>query len=112
MEFYVDLYVGESLENRRDKIIKKLKAEKFQLNCYVIALTENPRNQLEFFDSVLLMQKNYRRDNLFIVGIASGYDEALEIIREITEDTYRKNKDADIRKYILEQQTEFNESEV
>lgn len=110
MKFYEYLYVGESLEQKKDKIIKKLNAKKIQLNCYVIALTENPKNQLEFFDSILLVQRNYRKRNLFIVGIAGGYDEALELAKKMTEDTYQKNQDGNIRRYLLERQKEFEES--
>lgn len=112
MKFYHDLYVGKSLEKKRDKIIEKLESNKLQLSCYVIALTENPKNQLEFFDSVQLMQKNFQRSSMFVVGLASCYVEALDVIREITEDTYLKNQNADIRGYILEQQREFEEGKV
>lgn len=112
MKFYENLYVGESLVKKRDKIIEKLEAKKFQLNCYVIALTENQNNQIEFFDSILLMQRNYNKNDLFVVGLAGGYEEALELTKKMTEDTYRKNRDGNIRRYILEQQKEFEESRV
>lgn len=112
MKFYENLYIGESLEQKKDKIIAKLKEGKVQLNCYVIALTENPKNQLEFFDSILLMQRNYKKRELFIVGLAGGYDEALELTKKMTEDTYQKNKDGNIRSYLLEKQKEFEESRV
>ncbi len=103
MEFYRNLYVSESLEKKKDKIIKKLKAGKSPMNCCVIMLTENPENQLEFFNSILLWQK-YGKENPFIIGIAGCYEEALEVIQKITEETYSHRKDADIRSYILEQQ--------
>lgn len=112
MKFYENLYVSESLKKKKAKIIKKLKAKKFQLNCYVIALTENPKNQLEFWDSILLMQKNYKKENLFIVGIANCYDEALVLVQKMTEDTYLQKGNADIRGYLLEKQKEFDESRV
>lgn len=112
MEFYANLYVGESLEKKKDKIIKKLQAGKFQLSCYVIALTENPENQIEFFDSVLLLQRNYKKLKLFIVGLASCYTEAVDLVQQMTEDTYSHQGNANIREYILEQQKEFDESRV
>lgn len=112
MKFYEKLYVGESLEKKKDTVIKKLKKKKFQLSCYIMALTENPKNQLEFFDSILLMQKKYKRENLFVVGLAGSYDEALELTKKMVEDTYRKNRDGDIRRYILEQQKDIEESRV
>lgn len=107
MEFYKDLYVSESLEKKKDIIIEKIKQGKIQFNCYIITLTENPENQLEFYDSLMLKQKNFKQEHLFIVGIADGYDEALSIVQRITEDTYRIWKNADIRKFIITRQNEI-----
>lgn len=112
MKFYGNLYVSESLEKKKDKIIERLKNGKFQLSCYVIMLTENPKNQLEFFDSILLMQRNYKKENPFIVGIANCYDEALLLVQKMTEDAYLQKGNADIRGYILGKQKEFDESRV
>lgn len=112
MKFYEDLYVGESLKEKKAKIIERLRKGKPQLSCYVITFTENPANQVEFFDSVLLTQKNYQRNNLLIVGIAGCYDEALQLIQKMTEDTYSENGNADIRTYLSERQKELEESKV
>ena len=111
MEFYKELYISENLKKNKDRIIEKLKKNKIQFRCYIISLTENPKNQLEFYDSLMLMQKNYKKENLFIVGIANGYDGALEIIEKITEETYAKQGDADIRRFIMNHQNQIEESE-
>lgn len=112
MKFYKNLYVSESLTDKKDEIIQKLKQKKIQFNCYIILLTENPENQLEFYDSLMLKQKNFKKDHLFVVGIAKGYDEALSVIKEITEDTYQAQHNADIRKFIINNEKQFNESRV
>lgn len=104
MRFYKHLYVSESMEKKKGKIIRRLKAGKFSLSCYVIALTENPANQLEFYDAAFLLQKNYKKDTLFVVGLAGCYEEALELVRQISEDTYKKRNDVNIRKFVMEEQ--------
>lgn len=104
MEFYKNLYVSESLETKQDTIIKKLRAGKPQLSCYVIVLAEKHSDQLEFFDSVLLSQHWYAGKHFFVAGIASCYEEALELVRQMTEDTYREQGDADIRLYLRRKQ--------
>ena len=108
MEFYKDLYVSESVNKRKDKILRKLKAGKGSLGCYIITLTKNPANQLEFFDSMLLQQKHERQDSKFLVGIAGCYEEALELVKKMSEDTYAKRNDLNIREFILEQQGSRN----
>lgn len=112
MKFYKKLYVGESLREKREKVVEKIKAGKVQFGCYLIVLPDNPLNQLECYDSVLLLQKRWTEDPLLIVGIASGYAESLEVIKQITEDAYLRYGDADLRRYIWETQREFQESKV
>lgn len=104
MKFYKNLYVSDSLKKRQDKIVEKLNKGKGSLGCYVISLTENPSNQLEFYDSMFLFQKSYAKESLFVVGLAGCYEEALEIVKNIAEDTYEERQDANLREYILKQQ--------
>lgn len=110
MEFYQKLYVGESLDKKQDKIIEKLKAGKIQLGCYVIAVTEHPNSQLEFFDSLLLRQTLYGGEKLLVVGIAGCYEEAVLIVQSILEETYRERRNTDIRTYLLDRWKELEES--
>lgn len=108
MRFYKYLYVSDSMEKKKEKIIRRLKAGKFNLSCYVIALAKNPVNQLEFYDSAFLLQKNYKKDHIFVVGLAGCYEEALELVKQISEDTYKKRNDVNIRKFVIEEQESQN----
>lgn len=108
MEFFKKLYVSATMEKKKEKVIRRLKEGKFNLSCYVITLTENPAKQLEFYDSAFLLQKNYKKDSMFVVGLASCYEEALELVKKISEDTYEKRKDVKIREFIMEEQRSQN----
>lgn len=112
MKFYKNLYVGDSLKTKQKNVIEKLKTGKVQFSCYLIVLSNNRANQLECYDSILLLQKRWLEEPLLVVGVASGYMESLEVIKQITEDTYLRYGDADLRRYILETQQEFQESKV
>lgn len=112
MEFYKNLYTGESLKGKQESIVKKLKMGKIQFSCYLIVIPNNPSNQLECYDSILLMQKRWIEKPVLVVGVASSYIESLEVIKQITEDTYLRYGDADLRRYILETQREVQESKV
>jgi len=93
--------MSENLADKKDKIIRKLNQNGIMWNTYVIALAQGEQNHLEFFDSVLLQQKMIAGRDLFVVGIASGYDEALVLVEEIIKEVYDDTKGADIRSYIL-----------
>jgi len=101
MRYYKNLYMSENLADKKDKIIRKLNQNGIMWNTYVIALAQGEQNHLEFFDSVLLQQKMIAGRDLFVVGIASGYDEALVLVEEIIKEVYDDTKGADIRSYIL-----------
>ena len=104
--FYCHLYMNENLKKKEAKIKKKLSANKLQPSIYVIAFSQSPQNQLDFFPSLLLKQRIYEDTPLFVVGLADGYDSALELIRQITEEVFTATQSVDIRHYILQKQKE------
>ncbi len=112
MKYYHNLYISDSLSRKKDEIISKLESGKVQLNIYLIVLTQNEKNHLEFFDSAMLQQEIFSKQDLFLVGIAEGYSGALKLIERITRDVYIEKQDVNLRSYIIEKQKEFEESNV
>ncbi len=106
MRYYKYLYTGESLEKKKEKIISKLSKEKFQAGIFLIVLSGEEKNQLEILNSNLLLQKYYPQKDYLVVGIAKGFDEALEILEEIVQKVYNETKGAEIRSYILNKEQE------
>ena len=100
MKFYKKLYVGNTIKDVR-KIKRKLLLNVGQLGIYVIALCKGS-DQLEIYHCAFLQQKYYRKNPPYIVGIANGYDEAVEIVRQIAIEAYECNRNCDLKKYILD----------
>ena len=100
MEFYKNLYIGDSIR-KPNKVKRKLKRHAKQLKIYVIILSPGT-DQLEIFHSILLGQPFYKKkENLpYIVGIAGNYDEAVELVCRIVNDAMAKNGNADLKNYI------------
>lgn len=109
MEFYYHMYFSEDLAGKKAQLIRKLKQNRLPPGIYVIALASGPQNHLEFFDGLLLRQKIFRTEHLFVIGIASGYEEALYLTEKITDDVYQNTGKADIRRYILDGQKAYKE---
>lgn len=103
MKFYKNLYFGEGLEKKKDKIIRKLKSGKYPLTLYLLTLAGTKENQLEFYSTLMLRQKMIRAEEALVVGIASGYEDAIYLVEEITREVYEKTGGADIRSYFPEQ---------
>ncbi len=110
IKFYCDLYVSECWQEKREKIIKKLQTGRLQPRVYVVALSQGTQNHLEFFSSMLLRQQVFRNGELFVVGITDGYDDALDLVARIAEHVYQITGGADIRRFILGRQKEYEET--
>ena len=110
MKFYCDLYVSDSWMHKKTKIVEKLQKNKLQPQVYIIALAQGEQNQLEIFSSMLIKQHIFEHSTLFIVGIVSGYEEALCVLEEISKKVYEETKGLCIRRYIVKRQEEFEKA--
>ena len=112
MKYYYALYTDEHTKDKQETIKKKIQTDKWQLEVYLIALTKNDNNHLEIFNSVLLLQEAISKNELFVVGIASGYTECLELVEKIAQEVYDETSGANIRNYILQKQQKYEEGNV
>lgn len=106
MKFYRYLYLGEGLDRKKKKVLRRLEAGKLNIGLYIITLPRQEKNQLEIYQSSLLLQRDFPKKDLFVVGIVKGYEEALELVEEITKEVYNVTEGADIRSYILKKEQE------
>ena len=110
IRLYCDLYVSECWQDKKEKIIKRLADNRLQPRVYVITLAQGEQNYLEFFSSAFLKQRIYKEAELFVVGIAAGYDEAVSMVKEITEQVFKETGDANVRRFIMVRQEEFEKA--
>lgn len=101
MKFYKNLYIGETIKNP-NKVKWKLRCNAGQLNVYVIALAPG-RDYLEIYHSGILKQKYYRKYPPFIIGIANGYEEAMNMVVRIVEEALSITGSPDVKKYLFKE---------
>lgn len=101
MKWYHDLYVGDSIADKANRIKWKINHNAGTVSVYVIAFASNKQNLLDIIPSWELMQKAYPgKKEMQIVGLAKGYDEALELVQQMIEETYQHTKTVDVRAYL------------
>lgn len=100
MRFYDKLYVGESIKHP-SRVKWKLRVAAGQFNVHLITISNAGMNQLECFHNGLLKQKVFRRQDLYVVGIAGCYEEAISLICRITQDCVDATGGADIKAFLL-----------
>ena len=104
MKYYSNLYVSERLKKKKDKVIARLERRKIQPDLHVILLPECDHNQLEIVNAMYLLQPGYPREGRMVVGIAKGFEEAVELVEQIVQEVYEQTGGCDIRSYILEKE--------
>lgn len=106
MKWYRNLYLGEGAKKAKYKIFGRVRRNRFQMNTYLITLSENPSNLLDMFSANMLKQPYFKKKqgrhikDLYVVGLAVGYEEGLEVIRTIIDDVYRETGGFDLRGFL------------
>ncbi len=106
MKYYKDLYVSDTLKKKKKKILKKMEAGKFMPGIHLVTLAANPDNHLEIWHYPILLQPAFPKEDLFVVGISKGYEEALEFVEEIVQEVYNETEGTDVRSFILSKEQE------
>lgn len=101
MKWYKELYVGDIAREKKHTMIGKIRFRRFQKDAYLITLPSNGNNLLDIYPSYVLLQKVYRSKELFVVGLACGYDEALEVTRRVVDDVYQNTGGFDVKGFVL-----------
>ena len=104
MIWYDKFYVGESIVHKTKKIKWKIMHNAGQIGIYVITLASNRQNLLDIIPSYELMQRGYPKREMVIVGLAKGYDEAVEVAASIVDEVYRNTGTFAVRTYLAEKQ--------
>ena len=112
MDWYYDLYLGEKIAKKKNKLIYKIKDGKFTPSTYVIALPRNRRDILETFPAEILKQKYYKKANIFVVGLAKGNEEANQVMLDIIQDCWRETDTVNVRDFILDREAKKNDIKV
>ena len=92
LKWYKNLYVGNTAKKKEKTLRRKISCGIGTFNVFVITLAVNEQNHLEIYPAAQLLQKTLRRRCPLIVGIAVGYEEAVEIVEQIVKEVWEKNR--------------------
>ncbi|MCR5273016.1 MAG: hypothetical protein K6E13_08540 [Lachnospiraceae bacterium] len=102
MNWYHDLYVGESIKGKEKKIKRKLERNAGMINVHVITLASNGVDVFDIIPAweIKIFKKHF--NDLFIVGIAGDFDEAVLMTGDIVMEKYKETGRLDTGKVIRE----------
>lgn len=102
IKWYDVLWIGPKAEKKRRKLIDAVKSRKKLLGAYVITLSVNPRELLDIIPVSMIGNPGCTADNLYIIGIADGKEEAFSLVEKIVDYIYRETGKLNIREYFPE----------
>lgn len=100
MKWYQNLYIGETARKKKKRIIWKINHNAGLVDVYVVTLAANGYDLFDIVSSAVLMQKAVRRNCPLIVGIACGYDEAVQLALNIALEVYKETGGFQVRQYL------------
>ena len=90
--WYDKLYFKEDNAKKKTRLLHRLEKGKPEPNVYILALPESrERNILDIYSSLELMQPHYKNRSKYVVGIARGKQDAIELASSIVGDMYNTN---------------------
>ena len=99
MKFFQDMYVSEAVASHTDELIAKIKQNSVVKGLYLIVLAENSENLLEIIASREIVKPMYSKRELWIVGLAGGRKDALQLVEHMIGQMYEQTGTFDIRTY-------------
>ena len=102
LKFAQNLYLGEGIAPEKlDKLKKRMNKKPLLANVYLITPARNPADKLDIFDARQLVQPHYKDEEFLVLGMASGYEDALQLIERITGECLKARGDCNLREYLL-----------
>ena len=102
MLWYRHLYVGEKAKKYRSSIIRSIRQKTMGPGVYVITPPSNGNNILDIYPSYMLFLDEKREEEFKILGIAQGYEEALQLAGTIVGEMYEKTGGFDLLEFLEE----------
>ncbi len=89
MRWWDHLYMGEQAARLRPSLLRRMREGGFLPDTYVITLPQSGNHLLDM-EPFLLFNREKRPDKKdLILGVAVGYSEACQVVRDMIDDMYR-----------------------
>ena len=112
MKYDFNLLLSDILKEKKQRVLSDIEARRGVFNHYLIVLPDREDENLEIHPSKALEKTVWKDKEWFVVGVAVGYQDALDMIQTFVQEVYDSTGNVNIREYILEQQRHFEEGKL
>lgn len=100
MRFLKDLYIGEKARENAEQNVDDVRSGRYVKDLYAVIASVSGADQAEMMPSFYLRQSYYQDRDPVVLGVAIGKGEAMELVRQMTEEAVQKLGSPDLRGYI------------
>lgn len=98
--WYRSLYMDEEVKKNPEKCKKRvLRRRPWKKSYYALLLAENPDNLFEIIGTGQLFFRRYDYLDMYVVGLAANYSEAVALLQQILEEIWHADASFAPRKY-------------
>lgn len=94
-----ELYFDDVVKKKPEKWKKKVENGKLSYNLFCICLASNEHNLFDIINCNELFFRHYKRNNLYIAGLAKTKEDAIYLLQDMIEDIYKKTGDVKVKEY-------------
>ena len=106
MKWVTPLYIGKAASSKKAEIIRGIKAGNAPSDSYALILPPSGYDQLDIIRTLELKNDYYKNQEIIIIGIAFGRDDAIDLVARIVNDSMRLTGKADIKEFLKARQRE------
>ncbi len=93
------ILVGEKLEKKKEKVMASINNREAAFGVYCVAFASNPQNLFDILEANELLYPHYKKANIHIVGLAKGWEEAIDLVQKMLLEVYHNTGEFDVRNY-------------
>lgn len=101
MYFYRQMYCDDAIKAKKNKILRRLRMNAGQLSVYTVSLASGA-DLFDIMHCANIKQKYFDRKHLYVIGIASSYEEATGLAGKMVMDFHQKYGTYQFKKFLLE----------
>lgn len=104
IKYYHDLFVDDYVRENLDRCMQEAEAGRISIApLYCVAIASNKNNLLDILSCNELYFKYYKKQMLYVLGLAASYREALRLTEKIIMTVYNETGAFDVRDFYFGQ---------
>lgn len=99
IHWYSKLYLDQRAKKNIEKLTSKIEEGKCSLGVYCVMFPSNSENLFDIVSTNELLFHHYKRNDMYILGIAYGKEHAISLVQQMVSDMYEEMHEINAKKF-------------